>query len=126
MKKLNTDLITNDLEGSAFFPSKKIAREEPVSAPTSLSEPNKPYINELPGSTDQSDQYIPERSNARSTVRPNIKRIITRNSFEIYEDQMDSLRQQAYHEKMEGKIGSMSAMVREAIDNYLKEKVTKV
>jgi hypothetical protein len=65
---------------------------------------------------------IPERVNARTPVRPNGKRIITRNSFEIYEDQMDVLRKLSLQEKMEGKLGSMSQMVREAIDAYLKEK----
>jgi hypothetical protein len=64
---------------------------------------------------------IPERGNARTPVRPNGKRIITRNSFEIYEDQMDALRKLSFQEKMEGKLGSMSQMVREAIDAYLKE-----
>ena len=63
-----------------------------------------------------------ERSNDRTPQRPNGKRIITRNSFEIYEDQMDSLRRCAYEEKMEGKIGSMSRMVREAIDTYLAQR----
>lgn len=32
---------------------------------------------------------------------------------------MDSLRKLSYEEKMDGKLGSMSGMVREAIDNYL-------
>ena len=32
---------------------------------------------------------------------------------------MDSLSQLAYQEKMEGKLGSMSHMVRQAIDAYL-------
>ena len=68
---------------------------------------------------------VPERVNARTPVRPNGKRIITRNSFEIYEDQMDALRKLSLAEKMEGKLGSMSQMVREAIDAYLKEKSSK-
>ena len=34
---------------------------------------------------------------------------------------MDSLRDRSYQEKRAGKIGSMSAMVREAIDAYLKK-----
>ena len=62
---------------------------------------------------------LPERANAPTEQRPNGKRIITRNSFEIYEDQMDSLRKLSFQEKMEGKLGSMSGMVREAVDNYL-------
>jgi hypothetical protein len=63
----------------------------------------------------------PQRSNARTGERVTTKRIITRNSFEVYEDQMDSLRDRSYQEKRAGKIGSMSAMVREAIDAYLKK-----
>jgi hypothetical protein len=66
-------------------------------------------------------QQLPERPNGRATERANGKRIITRNSFEVYEDQMDSLRDRSYQEKRAGKIGSMSAMVREAIDSYLKK-----
>jgi len=72
----------------------------------------------------QSEQLIPERVNARTPVRPSGKRIITRNSFEIYEDQMDSLRKYSFHEKMEGKLGSMSQMVRDAIDAYLKDRAS--
>jgi hypothetical protein len=73
---------------------------------------------------EQPNQPIPERANARTPVRPNGKRIITRNAFEIYEDQMDRLRKLSLEEKMNGKLGSMSAMVREAIDSYLQKKST--
>ena len=69
--------------------------------------------------TRQSSPNDGVRPNAPSPVRPNGKRIITRNSFEIYEDQMDSLRKLSFQEKMEGRLGSMSNMVREAIDEYL-------
>ena len=113
-KKLNTAAITNELAESAYF--RRPQREQPeVDPPTPL--PEKPIVQEK-----QSDQDISERVNARTPVRPNGKRIITRNSFEIYEDQMDSLRKLSLQEKMDGKIGSMSQMVREAIDAYLKEK----
>jgi hypothetical protein len=64
-------------------------------------------------------QQQSERPNERTPERPNVRRIITRNSFEVFEDQMDSLRDRSYQEKRAGKIGSMSAMVREAIDAYL-------
>lgn len=104
-KKLNIDSITNDLEGSAFFPR----REAPAA-----------------GVADSSNQRanpgIPVRPNDRSPGQNTLKRIITRNSFETYEDQMDSLREIAYLEKRQGKVGSMSAMVREAIDDFLAKK----
>ena len=124
-KKLNVDTIQSELRGgSAFFPGYKSA--SPPTPP--LEEPHKPAPPEQPpqersplfGTEQQRKSLIPERVNARTPVRPNGKRIITRNSFEIYEDQMDSLRKLSLQEKMEGKLGSMSQMVREAIDTYLK------
>ncbi len=103
-KQLKVDIITNELRGSsAFFPRYK---KEQAIAPA----PQKPVL---------SPEAPPERTNARTTERANGRRIITRNSFEIYEDQMDTLRERAFQEKRQGKIGSMSAMVREAIDRYL-------
>jgi hypothetical protein len=113
-KKLNVDAITNELQESAFFrrPQREQAK---IDKPAPLSE--KPIVQE-----NQSNQQIPERVNARTPVRPNGKRIITRNSFETFEDQMDSLRKLSLQEKMEGKLGSMSQMVREAIDDYLNKR----
>jgi len=65
---------------------------------------------------------IPERPNVPTPHRPNVRRMITRNSFEIYEDQMDDLRREAYEEKLAGGTGSMSKMVRDAIDTYLEKR----
>ena len=117
-KKLNIASITNELEGSAFFPSKKTPSVSPTRQPVG-DEPKPPEVI-IP--TIESKQLVPERANAPTGQRPNGKRIITRNSFEIYEDQMGSLRTLSYQEKMEGKLGSMSGMVREAIDNYLQRR----
>lgn len=88
-----------------------VPQQQPVSTTTQpiSQQPERPNVR------------IPERSNARTPERPNGKRIITRNSFEVYEDQMDSLRDRSYQEKRAGKLGSMSAMVRKAIDAYLKK-----
>jgi hypothetical protein len=117
-KKLNITSITNELEGSAFFPSKKTLSDSPTRQ-TVVDEPKLPEAN-IP--VREPKQQVPERANAPTDQRPNGKRIITRNSFEIYEDQMDSLRKISYQEKIEGKLGSMSSMVREAIDNYLQKR----
>jgi hypothetical protein len=84
-------------------------------SPTPL--PEKLVIQE-----EQASQAKPEQANARTPVHPNGKRIITRNAFEIYEDQMDRLRKLPIEEKMNGKLGSMSAMVRDTIDSYLQTK----
>ena len=117
-KKLNITSITNELEGSAFFPSKKTPSVSPTRQP--IGDEPKPagVINQRR----EPKQLLPERANASTGQRPNGKRIITRNSFEIYEDQMGSLRTLSYQEKMEGQLGSMSGMVREAIDNYLQKR----
>jgi hypothetical protein len=82
---------------------------------------------------EQPQKSIPERPNARTPVHPNGrtperpggKRITTRESFDIYEDQMATLRDISWQEKREGKLGSMSAMVREALDTYLAKRTAK-
>jgi hypothetical protein len=51
------------------------------------------------------------------------RKIKQRHPFDIYQDQLDSLREISIREKMRGGIGSMSAMVREALDFYLKNKI---
>jgi len=70
----------------------------------------------------QKKTYFSRYPNVPTPHRPNVRRIITRNSFEIYEDQMDDLRREAYEEKLQGGIGSMSKMVRDAIDTYLEKR----
>jgi hypothetical protein len=103
MSKKQYDIthLTNELaEGKSLFFSDPPKRQEPAR---------------------QQNPAVPERANAPTPERANGKRIITRNSFEIYEDQMDLLRERSYEEKRAGKIGSMSAMVRDAIDAFLKK-----
>jgi hypothetical protein len=101
-KRLNINGIANELQGgSAFFPGYE--KERDAARSPAVSERARPVET----TTIQPTPDIPERPNAPSLVRPSGKRIITRNSFEIYEDQMDLLRQLSYKEKMEGKLGSM-------------------
>jgi hypothetical protein len=118
IKRLNITSITNELEGSAFFPSKTTPSVSPTRQP--IGDEPKPAGVII--QTRKPKQLVPERANASTGQRSNGKRIITRNSFEIYEDQMGSLRTLSYQEKMEGQLGSMSGMVREAIDNYLQKR----
>jgi hypothetical protein len=112
-----------DFDPNANVPTLK----SPLEGMPTIDKPTQPNTQESPlqetePADHRSSQTIPERANARTPVRPSGKRIITRNSFEIYEDQMESLRKLSFQEKMDGKLGSMSHMVREAIDAYLKEK----
>jgi hypothetical protein len=111
-----------------FDPDAKVPTlKSPLEGMPAIGKPPRPLpqdspIQEAERLSIQPSQAIPERVNARTPVRPSGKRIITRNSFEIYEDQMESLRKLSFQEKMEGKLGSMSQMMREAIDDYLKKR----
>lgn len=52
-----------------------------------------------------------------------IKRIMkSRHPFDIYQDQYESLKQLALQDRMQGGDGSMSAMVREAIDTWIQKR----
>ena len=114
-KQLNVDRIQSELRGgSAFFPG---YRGSPSPAPPATSP--EPQVSERLG--ERANDRSPGRSFARTPVRQPAKRIITRNSFEIYEDQMEALRKLSFQEKLAGQVGSMSAMVRTAIDAYLVE-----
>ncbi len=47
------------------------------------------------------------------------RKIKSRHPFDIYEDQDEELRKLSLEDQMRGGKGSMSAMVREAIDDYI-------
>ena len=47
------------------------------------------------------------------------RKIKSRHAFDIYEDQVETLQQLSLEDRMHGGAGSMSAMVREAIDDYI-------
>ncbi len=50
---------------------------------------------------------------------PGRRRIKPRHGFDVYEDQVEELKKLALEDRMRGGAGSMSAMAREAIDDYL-------
>ena len=113
------------LIGSLPMKTPRIHDLDPQAPVPNLGSPmdNLPAIQKPP--RQETSSSLPERANLPTLERPNGRRIITRNSFEIYEDQMQSLRRLSYEEKMDGKLGSMSAMVREAIDTFIQQKPTK-
>ena len=49
------------------------------------------------------------------------RKIKSRHPFDIYEDQLEQLKKLSLEDRMRGGIGSMSAMVREALDDYFKK-----
>ncbi len=47
------------------------------------------------------------------------RKIKSRHAFDIYEDQVEELQKLSLEDRMSGGTGSQSAMVREAIDDYI-------
>lgn len=113
---------TADFDPNVKLPTLKSTLDN---MPVIEKKPHTPLPEKPITSKEKTNQLTYERANARTSVRPNGKRIITRNSFEIYEDQMNSLRELSLEEKMEGKLGSMSSMVRAALDSYLQKNPLK-
>lgn len=58
------------------------------------------------------DQGVPVASPKKRRIKP-------RHSFDVYEDQVEALQQLALEDRMRGGLGSMSAMAREALDDYI-------
>jgi hypothetical protein len=99
--------ITNELAGaSAFFKPNATPIPEAVPEPSSaVTAPN----------------VTPTPNEPRTPVRPErvVKRHMIRHPFELYMDQIERLREAAQTDRQQGGAGSMSKMVREAIDRYL-------
>ena len=67
-----------------------------------------------------SDPGLPGRPGRDILPTPTGKRKIkSRHAFDIYEDQVEELQRLSLEDRMRGGVGSMSAMVREAIDDYI-------
>ena len=100
--------------------------------PRQISQDSPPVPREAP-EQQASTLPITDRATARPgdepTNRPpdrvTNKRLLVRRGFEWYEDQLAALKRLSLQEQMEGKEGSMSAMVREALDAYLKKRSAK-
>lgn len=63
------------------------------------------------------------RTGVRAYGRTTQRRTITRYAFEFYQDQIETLRRVALEDKFNGEKGSMSEMVREAVDLYIAKRV---
>jgi hypothetical protein len=99
----NPDKFANELAaGSAFF-------RKSASPPATEPEPSQPPTAEA---TPKPEPVRPVRV---------VKRQMIRHPFELYMDQLERLRALAEEQRRSGGVGSMSRMVREAIDRYLDE-----
>jgi hypothetical protein len=101
----NPDKFANELAvGSAFF-RKRVDEPKPAT--------------DAPSSPGQMAEAAPKSEPVRP-VRV-VKRQMIRHPFELYMDQLERLRALAEEQRRSGGVGSMSRMVREAIDRYLDE-----
>ena len=118
-KKLNTNAIANELRGSsAFFPGYE--KQAPPSPPKrkAVKTPSQPTAPVPPV------RVVPPVPLVLPD--PPAKRVMKqRHPFDIYRDQYEVLQQLALEERTQGGIGSMSAMVREAIDKLIAERRAK-
>jgi hypothetical protein len=77
----------------------------------------KPQAKQEPSQEPTGVRSVPPVLPVRSVRRTKI-----RHPFDLYQDQVETLRQLALEERKRGEQGSMSAMVREAIDTYIAKK----
>jgi hypothetical protein len=96
----------------------------PQGSPTPTNEVLEEKI-EIQSLTDRPTGRPPDEAMNRPPDRVSNKRLLVRRGFEWYEDQLAALKRLSLQEQMEGRDGSMSAMVREALDDYLKKRSTK-
>ena len=135
-KKLNTEAIANELSGgSAFFQQ---AREQAAPAPAPAPDttppppaelhaplPEQPATSGVPPSprspVPPAGTYGADVGDQRTgpTGVPPGRRKINRHPFDVYTDQVARLKWLSLQEQLAGGQGSMSRMVREAIDAYL-------
>ena len=105
--KLHESEMQSELSGSAFFRTNQ-RRQEPSGEAVATPERSEPdSATPIGRPTDRSADRVPAR------------RIIRRVAFEFYQDQLETLRRYSLDEKARGDKGSMSEMVREALDAYI-------
>jgi len=106
--------IANELHGkSAFFQRPTPPEPTPEAAPERTSSPQ-PAAQVKPA---------PPTAIIPPPVRP-VRRQMIRHPFELYMDQLDRLRTLADDQRRRGEPGSMSKMVRDAIDRLLDDQPT--
>jgi hypothetical protein len=121
-KKFNVNDIVqerkNELDGSPLFQVQNPPApvQEEVSTPP-LPERNQEGVHASIPSPRTSE------TPAQSTT-PSVKHAFVRRTFDFYEEQISYLKQESLREQLEGKEGSMNAMVREAIDDWIKKRTS--
>ena len=99
--------------------------EPPQKAKNQRNTGKKPSNQQTSKGSNAMQQGKLEQNSAPSSypaATPKKREIKRRQPFDVYQDQVDLLKKLSLRDQMNGDIGSMSRMVREALDNYLKDK----
>jgi hypothetical protein len=133
-KMLDVSQLSNELdEASAFFRREPLPTPLPARPAVSLPQtevfrsplPNPVDIpNVSPPTTERKSERSENRTEARTENRSDglpTKRKTRRYSFEFYDDQLLRLKRLKYRVEMSGENITLSVMVRQAVDHYLKE-----
>jgi hypothetical protein len=109
--KLNESAMQSELSESAFFRGSRAEQQATQNETRRVSQ-------EPPDETPETMVTRPTREEDRTPVRPSVRNL-TRMPFEIYRDQHSALKQWSLEDQARGEKGSMSQMVREALDAYI-------
>jgi hypothetical protein len=119
-KPLNVESVSNELrEGSVFFAkggrgqSATATEERPGAEPAVTGALSEVSLG------DALAEDIERTSLVRPSVRPPVRRTLRRHPFEFYQDQLEALKQFSLTDQLNGEKGSMSEMVRDAVDEYI-------
>jgi hypothetical protein len=120
-KKFNVQAIVderkNELDHSPLFHA-----EKPVSAVQDESTRKRPLQDNIasqPMIQSPLTRPKPQQPAQQSSKRPYVRR-----TFDFHEEHITYLKQESLREQLEGKEGSMNAMVREAMDDWIKKRTS--
>jgi hypothetical protein len=120
-KKFNVNEIVserkNELDSSALFQTQTppTPAQDEASSTLPKKEQEDPHT-QLPSPL--SESQVPQ------SAQPPVKRAFVRRTFDFYEEQISYLKQESLREQLEGKEGSMNAMVREAINDWIAKRTS--
>jgi hypothetical protein len=122
-KKFNVNTIVNErrneLDSSPLFQTQSPPANTAADAASSTF-PER----EQEGMRAQLPSPLVESQMPQSAPSP-VKHSFVRRTFDFYEEQIAYIKQESLREQFEGKEGSMNAMVREAIDDWIAKRTKK-
>jgi hypothetical protein len=121
-KKFNVQAIVderkNELDHSPLFEVKR-----PTSIPKDESTIKSPR-SDTAASPPMRQSPVTHQKPRQPAQQPS-KKPYVRRTFDFYEEQIAYLKQASLREQLDGKEGSMNAMVREAIDDWIKKRASR-